>query len=56
MASSVLERYLRYVVIDTQSDAASRTQPSTEKQKTLGRLLEKELQAIGLSDAHLDYH
>jgi tripeptide aminopeptidase len=56
MASSVLERFLRYVVIDTQSDAASRTQPSTEKQTILGRLLAEELQAIGLSDAHLDEH
>jgi tripeptide aminopeptidase len=50
----VTERFLRYVVIDTQSDPASPTCPSTEKQKDLGRLLAAELQAIGLSDAHLD--
>jgi tripeptide aminopeptidase len=52
----VTERFLRYVVIDTQSDPASPTCPSTEKQKDLGRLLARELQAMGLSDAHLDEH
>src|SRR3954462_14289934 len=52
----VTERFLRYVVIDTQSDPASPTCPSTEKQKNLGRLLASELQAIGLKDAHLDEH
>src|SRR5437867_3180062 len=52
----VTERFLRYVVIDTQSDPASPTCPSTEKQKNLGRLLASELQAMGLKDAHLDEH
>jgi tripeptide aminopeptidase len=56
MAASVTDRFLRYVVIDTQSDAQSPTQPSTEKQKNLGRLLVEELLAIGLADAHLDEH
>lgn len=56
MTDTVLDRFLRYAVIDTQSDAASSTQPSTEKQKVLGRLLEKELLALGLADAHLDEH
>ncbi|SMQ68740.1 tripeptide aminopeptidase [Devosia lucknowensis] len=56
MTDTVLDRFLRYVAIDTQSDAASDTQPSTEKQKNLGRLLAAELQAIGLADAHLDEH
>ncbi len=50
----VLERFLRYVVIDTQSDPESQTIPSTEKQKNLGRLLVKELKAIGIEDARLD--
>lgn len=54
MTDTVLDRFLRYVVIDTQSDAASPTQPSTEKQKDLLRLLVSELQTIGLSDAHMD--
>ena len=53
---TVLDRFLRYVVIDTQSDPASPTCPSTEKQKDLGRLLVRELQAMGLADAHLDEH
>ena len=48
------ERFLRYVVIDTQSDPASPTCPSTEKQKNLGRVLASELQAMGIHDAHLD--
>jgi tripeptide aminopeptidase len=52
----VTERFLRYVVIDTQSDPASPTCPSTEKQKDLGKLLASELQAMGLADAHLDAH
>jgi tripeptide aminopeptidase len=56
MTDTVTERFLRYVVIDTQSDAKSSTQPSTEKQKDLGRLLVEELLAIGLTDVHLDEH
>ena len=53
---TVTERFLRYVVIDTQSDPASPTCPSTEKQKDLGTLLVKELLAMGIGDAHLDQH
>ncbi|GLH75851.1 peptidase T [Bradyrhizobium sp. SSBR45G] len=53
---SVTERFLRYVVVDTQSDPTSPTCPSTLKQKNLGRLLAAELQALGLSDAHMDDH
>jgi tripeptide aminopeptidase len=56
MGASVTDRFLRYVVIDTQSDAKSQTQPSTEKQKNLGRLLVEELLEIGIVDAHLDEH
>ncbi|MBN9147298.1 MULTISPECIES: peptidase T [unclassified Nitrobacter] len=51
---TVTERFLRYVVIDTQSDPISLTCPSTEKQKNLGRLLVQELREIGAADAHLD--
>jgi tripeptide aminopeptidase len=51
---TVTERFLRYVTIDTQSDPASPTCPSTDKQKDLGRLLVSELKTIGLADAHLD--
>jgi tripeptide aminopeptidase len=52
----VTERFLRYAVIDTQSDPSSPTCPSTDKQKDLGRLLAGELKALGLEDAHLDEH
>ena len=55
-AHDVTERFLRYAVIDTQSDPASPTCPSTEKQKDLGRMLAAELKAMGLRDAHLDEH
>jgi len=48
------ERFLHYVTIDTQSDPNSPSQPSTEKQKDLGRVLVKELLEMGISDAHLD--
>lgn len=51
---TVLDRFLRYVKIDTQSDAASETVPSTAKQKDLGRVLVMELQEMGIHDAHLD--
>ncbi|RVU01612.1 peptidase T [Mucilaginibacter limnophilus] len=51
---TVTDRFLRYVVIDTQSDPESSTYPSTEKQKNLGRLLVQELLEIGVTDAHLD--
>ncbi|GAB1716046.1 MAG: peptidase T, Metallo peptidase, MEROPS family M20B [Nitrobacter sp.] len=53
---TVTERFLRYVVIDTQSDPTSSTCPSTDKQKDFGRLLVRELQEIGVADAHLDPH
>ncbi|MCB9351866.1 MAG: peptidase T [Lewinellaceae bacterium] len=49
-----LERFLRYVQIDTQSDSASKTIPSTEKQKNLGKVLVEELKELGIEDAHLD--
>ncbi|WP_428660124.1 peptidase T [Runella sp.] len=52
--STVLERFLQYVQIDTQSDPNSTTQPSTEKQKDLSRLLTTELFEMGVLDAHLD--
>ncbi|MGA0109682.1 MAG: peptidase T [Schleiferiaceae bacterium] len=54
--SSALERLLRYVQIDTQSDPHSTASPTTEKQKDLGRLLVAELHDLGLSDAELDAH
>jgi tripeptide aminopeptidase len=49
-------RFIRYVQIDTQSDPQSATQPSTEKQKDLSRVLVEELKAMGVSDVVLDEH
>lgn len=54
--SSIAERFSAYARIDTQSDPDSPSQPSTEKQKNLSRVLVKELLDLGLSDAELDEH
>jgi tripeptide aminopeptidase len=48
------ERFQRYVQIDTQSDPLSATHPSSEKQKTLSRLLVEELKEMGITDAEMD--
>ena len=53
---SAAVRFLRYVQIDTQSDPHSPSQPSTEKQKDLSRILVDELRQIGIADAELDEH
>lgn len=53
---TVKERFLRYVTVDTQSDPNSPSQPSTEKQKDLSRILVEELKAMGIQDAELDPH
>jgi tripeptide aminopeptidase len=52
----VLDRFLRYVRIDTQSDFSSPTYPSTAKQRDLGELLARELQELGLDNAAIDEH
>ncbi len=52
--SQLLERFLRYVKVDTQSDESSKTSPSTEKQKDLSRMLVAELEALGCADAAMD--
>ncbi len=49
-----VERFLKYVTIDTQSDPESKTCPSTEKQKNLGNLLVQELLEMGIKDAEMD--
>ncbi len=51
---TVTERFLKYVTVDTQSDPHSTTHPSTAKQFDLGKILVKELKAMGIADAHLD--
>jgi len=52
----VLQRFLRYVRIDTQAQEDSATYPSTAKQLDLSRLLVSELTAIGLDDIELTEH
>ena len=54
MIENIIERFVRYVKIDTQSDPKSTTTPSTVKQFDLARMLCQELQAMGLEDAHTD--
>lgn len=52
----LLERFLRYVQIDTQADESSTTIPSTLKQLDLCRILVEECRALGLHDVALDQH
>ena len=52
--SAVVDKFLRYVKIDTQSDEDSTTFPSTEKQKDLARLLTRELKEMGAADVRMD--
>ncbi len=54
--TDVLERFLRYVKIDTQSAYNSETYPSTLKQLDLARLLEQELRELGLEEVKLDQY
>jgi tripeptide aminopeptidase len=56
MNSSVLDRFLRYVRYDTQSDERSTSYPSTAKQLDLLRDLAAELRSLGLTDAEMDEH
>ncbi len=51
---TVSNRFLRYVAFDTQSDEASESCPSTEKQKLLGQQLVTEMRTMGIEDAHMD--
>ena len=52
--SSVIDRFLKYVSFDTQSNEDSETCPSTDKQRVLGAALVEEMLAMGISDAHMD--
>src|SRR5262245_44845665 len=54
--ADVLERFLRYVRIDTQSSRESTTYPSTAKQLDLSRLLESELRELDLDGVELTEH
>jgi tripeptide aminopeptidase len=54
LADGTLERFLRYVRIDTQSRRERTGSPSTPGQLELGRVLVSELRDAGLEDAQLD--
>ena len=55
--SDVLERFLRYVQVDSQSDEHQENQtPSTACQHDMARLLAEELRELGCADAQADEH
>jgi tripeptide aminopeptidase len=50
----LLERFLQYVSIDTQSDENSETFPSTSKQYDLLNLLAEQMKQLGLTEVEVD--
>ncbi len=50
----IIDRFVSYVTIDTESDPASQTTPSTKKQLDLANLLVRELKAIGMTEVTID--
>ena len=50
----IIDRFISYVTIDTESDPNSETTPSTEKQWNLANLLVDELKSIGMTDVSID--
>ena len=50
----LIDRFISYVTIDTESDANSTTTPSTKKQLALAKLLVEELKTIGLTEVTID--
>lgn len=54
MRNEMIERFITYVKVDTQSNASSTTCPTTPGQLTLGNMLVEELKQIGLSDVTMD--
>jgi tripeptide aminopeptidase len=53
---SVVDRFLRYVKIDTQSREDQKTVPSTESQRTFAEMLAKELEALGVDRVRVSEH
>ena len=53
---TVLERFLKYVRVETTSSDASDSCPSTPGQKVFGEILADELRGMGISDAEMDSH
>jgi len=56
LTSTLKERFLRYVQIDTEADPFSKTSPSSEKQKDLSKVLVDELHAMGIANARMTDH
>ena len=50
----IIERFIKYITIDTESDPNNPAFPSTEKQWNLAEILEKELKKIGMKEVDLD--
>lgn len=53
---TLVDRFLKYVSFDTQSDETTGTTPSTPKQMVFARYLKSELEALGLEEISLDEH
>ena len=51
---TILERFLKYISIDTTSDSKSKEIPSTKKQFDLAKLLHQELIDLGITDIYFD--
>ncbi len=56
MKDQLLNRFLKYVKIDSQSDPESDTTPSTEKQWKIARILKNDLEEIGMQDVEIDQY
>ena len=54
--SSVRERFLRYIQVETTSCEANECCPSTPGQKVLGEMLAREMREMGVTDARMDGH
>ena len=52
---NILDRFLRYVAVDTQSDPESESQPSATKELTLAKMLRDELIALGVEATLVEY-
>jgi tripeptide aminopeptidase len=50
----IIDRFISYVLVDTESDANSENTPSTNKQWNLANKLVEELKAIGMHDVSID--
>ena len=56
MQTTVLERFLRYIAVDTMSEPEKEMIPCTEKQKDLAKMLTEELRSMGANEVKMDEH